>query len=94
MHNTKKAIKPDVVVAKDGSGKYKTIAEALNVAPRHSNKRFVIYVKKGVYDENVRVEKEKWNVLIYGDGMDYTIVSSNRSNRTGSSTSSSATFGI
>ncbi|KAK6146600.1 hypothetical protein DH2020_020469 [Rehmannia glutinosa] len=92
IHKPKHTIKPDVVVAKDGSGKYKTISEAINDVPRHSNKRFVIYVKKGVYYENVRVEKEKWNVLIYGDGMENTIVSSNRSNRTGSSTSLSATF--
>ncbi|KAK6146598.1 hypothetical protein DH2020_020467 [Rehmannia glutinosa] len=94
IHNSKHTIQPDVVVAKDGSGMYKTINEAINDVPRYSNKRFVIYVKKGVYNENVRVEKEKWNVLMYGDGMSNTIISSNRSNRTGTMTKYSATFAV
>ncbi|GFP94014.1 probable pectinesterase/pectinesterase inhibitor 46 [Phtheirospermum japonicum] len=86
---------PNVVVAADGSGNYTNITEAIKAVPLNSdqsNRRFVIYVKKGVYYENVRVEKEKWNVLIYGDGMHNTIVSSNHSNQTGSSTLSTATF--
>lgn len=34
----------------------------------------------------------KWNILMYGDGMDKSVVSSNRSNATGSSIVQSATF--
>ncbi|KAJ7982448.1 Pectinesterase [Quillaja saponaria] len=67
--------KADIVVAKDGSGKYNTIAAALKAVHDKSDKRTVIYVKKGVYFENVRVEKPKWNVLMIGDGMTSTIVS-------------------
>ncbi|XP_022975645.1 putative pectinesterase/pectinesterase inhibitor 28, partial [Cucurbita maxima] len=44
-------IKANVVVAKDGSGKYKTITEALKEVPLKSNTTFVIYVKEGVYEE-------------------------------------------
>lgn len=86
--------KANIVVAKDGSGKYKTISEALKHIPNKSNKRTVIYVKKGVYYENVRVEKTKWNVMIIGDGMTSTIVSSNLNFVDGTPTFSSATFGM
>lgn len=61
--------KADMVVAKEGGSygdKYvnKSIGEALKAVPDKSKKRTLIYVKKGVYYENVRVEKAKWNVLM------------------------------
>lgn len=83
----------DFVVAKDGSGKYKSITAALKAVPDKSKKRVVIYVKKGVYYENVRVEKTKWNVTMIGDGMDKTIVSASLNFIDGTPTFSSATFG-
>lgn len=57
-------MKADAVVAKDGSGKYKTIGAAVNAVANKSKKRFVIYVKKGIYYENVRIEQTKWNVVM------------------------------
>lgn len=65
-------------MAKDGSGKYKKKFDALKHVLNKSNKRTMIYVKKGVYYENVRVEKTRWNVMIIGDGMTSTIVSGSR----------------
>lgn len=44
------ALKPDLVVAQDGSGNYKTISQDV-AATRTGTKRFVIYVKKWVYKE-------------------------------------------
>lgn len=85
--------KVDVVVAKDGSGHFTSIFEALDVVPEKSEKRFVIYVKKGVYVENVRVEKNKWNVMMIGDGMDATIVSASINFVDGTPTFQTATFG-
>ncbi|KHN41369.1 Putative pectinesterase/pectinesterase inhibitor 46, partial [Glycine soja] len=70
--------KDHIVVAKDGSGKYKKKFDALKHVLNKSNKRTMIYVKKGVYYENVRVEKTRWNVMIIGDGMTSTIVSGSR----------------
>ncbi|KAG8365850.1 hypothetical protein BUALT_Bualt17G0014800 [Buddleja alternifolia] len=93
LYDSKTMVKPDVVVAADGSGKYKTIREALNVVPLNSNRRFIIYVKKGIYNEIVRVEQNKWNVMMFGDGMDNTIVSGNLNVASGTSTFMSATFG-
>ncbi|WVZ68558.1 hypothetical protein U9M48_017486 [Paspalum notatum var. saurae] len=66
------AIKADVVVAQDGSGKYRTVKEAVDAAPDGGNSRYVIYVKKGVYRENVEVGKKKRELMIVGDGMDAT----------------------
>lgn len=87
------SMKPDAVVAKDGSGQYRTIAAALKKVKEKSDKRFVIYVKKGVYFENVRVEKKMWNVMMVGDGKDATIVSGNLNVVDGTPTFQSATFG-
>ncbi|ESW20756.1 hypothetical protein PHAVU_005G012000 [Phaseolus vulgaris] len=86
--------KADIVVAKDGSGKYKKISDALKHVPNESNKRTVIYVKRGVYYENVRVEKTKWNVMIIGDGMTSTIVSASLNFVDGTPTFSTATFAV
>nr|XP_029152496.1 probable pectinesterase/pectinesterase inhibitor 46 [Arachis hypogaea] len=86
--------KSNIVVAKDGSGKYKTISEALKHVPEKSSKRTVIYVKRGVYYENVRVEKNKWNVMMIGDGMNATIVSASLNFVDGTPTFSSATFAV
>ncbi|XP_019160485.1 PREDICTED: pectinesterase-like [Ipomoea nil] len=87
-------LKIDFVVAKDGSGKYKTIKDALEAVPDKSDKRFVIYVKKGMYFENVKVEKSKWNVMMIGDGKDATVVSGNLNFVDGTPTFQTATFAV
>ncbi|KAK4398484.1 Pectinesterase 2.1 [Sesamum angolense] len=86
------AIDADLVVAKDGSGKYKTVAEAIAAAPDKSKKRYVIYVKKGTYKENVEVGKNKKNLMIIGDGMDSTIITGDLNVVDGSTTFKSATL--
>ncbi|KAK8478307.1 hypothetical protein V6N13_092230 [Hibiscus sabdariffa] len=87
--------KADIIVAKDGSGKYKTITEAMKaVAEKNKKQRTIIYVKKGVYKENVRVEKNKWNVTMVGDGMNSTIITWNLNFVDGTPTYSTATFAV
>ncbi|KAL3502234.1 hypothetical protein ACH5RR_036683 [Cinchona calisaya] len=87
-------IDADAIVATDGTGNYSTIGAALKDVPDHSKKRFVIYVKKGVYVENVRVEISKWNVMMIGDGMNATIVSGNLNFVDGTPTFQTATFAV
>jgi pectinesterase len=84
---------PDAVVAKDGSGQYKTIADALKMVPKKSEKRFVVYVKKGEYVENIDLDKNTWNVMIRGDGMTETVVTGSRNYIDGTPTFETATFG-
>ncbi|CAA0827827.1 Probable pectinesterase/pectinesterase inhibitor 46 [Striga hermonthica] len=91
--NTTK-IKIDIVVAQDGTGNFTAITDALKTVPDRSLNRFVIYVKKGTYYENVRVEKSKWNVMMIGEGMEQTVVSSNLSYAGGTKTFMTATFAV
>ncbi|XP_031263910.1 pectinesterase-like [Pistacia vera] len=71
-------VKANVVVAKDGSGNYKTLTEAVAAAPDKSKSRYVIHVKEGTYKENVEVGKNKKNIMIVGDGMNLTIITGRR----------------
>jgi pectin methylesterase-like acyl-CoA thioesterase len=83
-----------VTVAKDGSGDYKTITEAVAAVPKKSETRFVIYVKEGNYSENVILDKNKWNVMMFGDGRAKNIVSGNLNFVDGTPTFNTATFGM
>ncbi|XP_015063727.1 pectinesterase-like [Solanum pennellii] len=85
------AIAANVVVAKDGSGKYKTVKEAVASAPDNSKTRYVIYVKKGTYKENIEIGKTKKNIMLVGDGMDATIITGNLNVVDGATTFNSAT---
>lgn len=85
-------LKPALVVALDGSGDHKTITAAVNAVPEKNTAVFIIYVKKGTYLENVNINSKKWNILMYGDGKDKTIVSGNLNAVDGTPTYSSATF--
>ena len=89
------AIKADVVVAQDGSGKFRTVKEAVDAAPDGGKSRYVIYVKKGVYKdkENVEVGKQKRELMIVGDGMDATVITGSRNVVDGVTTFNSATLG-
>ncbi|KAI4312997.1 hypothetical protein MLD38_037779 [Melastoma candidum] len=85
----------DVVVAQDGSGNFTKIQDAVNAAPDYSaNKRFVIYVKKGIYNENIDIKRKKWNIMMFGDGMGTTVISANRNFIDGWTTFRTATFAV
>lgn len=85
----------DIVVAQDGSGNYKTISEGVAAAAKLSGKgRVVIHLKAGIYKENVDIKKTVKNLMIFGDGMDSTIVTGNHNAIDGSTTFRSATFGV
>ncbi|KAL2621942.1 hypothetical protein R1flu_002147 [Riccia fluitans] len=66
--------KVDVVVALDGSGKYKSIQKAIDDAPEKSDKLYVIYIKKGTYSGQFIVPKKKTNLVLLGDGIGKTIL--------------------
>ncbi|PPD86295.1 hypothetical protein GOBAR_DD16759 [Gossypium barbadense] len=85
---------PNVIVAKDGSGHFKTINEAVQLVGKKNQSRFVVYVKEGKYVENVNLDKHKWNVMIYGDGKTKTTISGSRNFVDGTATFDTATFTV
>ncbi|GMI94506.1 hypothetical protein like AT5G27870 [Hibiscus trionum] len=70
-------LKPDLVVAKDGSGDCKTINEAKQKIPRRSTKPFVVHVKKGIYAENVLITSDITHLVLVGDGKEDTRITGN-----------------
>jgi len=48
--------RPDLIVAPDGSGNFKTIQEALNSIPPANRERMVIFIKDGIYHEKIRID--------------------------------------
>lgn len=83
----------DIVVAKDGTGTHATIADAVRAAPECSERRTVIHVKAGQYEENVKVGMKKTNLVFVGDGKGVTVVAGNRSVADNYTTFRTATFG-
>ncbi|KAM0984893.1 hypothetical protein ACFX2I_012162 [Malus domestica] len=89
---TPQSIKPDAVVAKDGSGQYETIGEAVKMIPKNNaDKTFVIYVKEGVYSEYVMIDKYMTNVMLIGDGAAKTKVTGSKNFAAGVQTFQTAT---
>ncbi|KAJ4968629.1 hypothetical protein NE237_015330 [Protea cynaroides] len=84
----------DLVVAKDGSGNFKTISEAVAAAPNSTTKRFVIYIKSGGYMENVEVDRKKTLLMFVGDGIGKTVVKGSRNVVDGWTTFRSATVAV
>lgn len=84
--------KPNAVVAKDGSGNFKSIQAAIDAVPKDKKGRYVIYVKAGIYEETVLIPKDKTNIFMYGDGPKRTRVLGHKSNADGITTQDTATF--
>ncbi|XP_011012638.1 PREDICTED: pectinesterase-like [Populus euphratica] len=84
-------VTPNVVVAADGSGNYRTVSEAVAAAPESSSSRYIIRIKAGVYRENVDVPSRKTNIMFMGDGRTTTIITASRNVVDGSTTFNSAT---
>ncbi|XP_022945995.1 pectinesterase-like [Cucurbita moschata] len=94
LQTTGANVKADVVVAKDGSGKYKTITEALQEVPKKSNTTFIIYIKEGVYEEQVKVDKKMTYVMMIGDGPTKTKITARENFADGTSTFKTATVSV
>ncbi|KAL5571925.1 hypothetical protein UlMin_021522 [Ulmus minor] len=89
--------KANFVVAKDGSGTHRTINEAVEALDRIGHKRpqrVIVYVKAGVYNEKVVIDRNMRNVMFVGDGMGKTVVTGRRNVPDGDTTLTSATFGV
>lgn len=86
-------VKPDIVVAQDGSGQYKTINEALDHVPKKKNATFVVHIKSGIYKEYVQVNRSMTHLVFIGDGPDKTVISGDKNYKDGITTYKTATVG-
>ncbi|CAH9117262.1 unnamed protein product [Cuscuta epithymum] len=83
-----------LTVAADGTGNFTTVTDAVNFAPNNSAVRIFIYVRQGVYQENVEIPKWKPNIVMLGDGRNVTVITGNRSVVDGWTTFRSATVAV
>ena len=66
----------DFVVAKDGSGDFFTVQDAINAAPDYCKQAATtIFIKDGVYKEKVTVPTNKWKLHLIGQSVENTIIS-------------------
>ncbi|KAI3866828.1 hypothetical protein MKX03_006718 [Papaver bracteatum] len=87
------SMQPDIIVSKDGNGTHKTIAAAIKAAPQLSNKRTIIYIKAGRYEESIlKVGRKKINLMFIGDGKGRTIITGGQSVADNLTTFHTATF--
>ncbi|XVF48813.1 hypothetical protein PTKIN_Ptkin03bG0218500 [Pterospermum kingtungense] len=84
-------VTPNVTVAADGSGDFRTVSEAVAAAPERSTSRYIIKIKAGVYRENVDVPRRRTNLMFVGDGRVNTIITGSRNVVDGSTTFNSST---
>jgi pectinesterase inhibitor-like protein len=82
-----------ITVAKDGTGNFRTVGEAVAAVPTRSDSRTVIRVKAGTYEENVEVPADKTNIALVGEGRDVTVITGSRSAAGGWTTFRTATVG-
>ena len=63
-----------IIVAKDGSGNYRTVQEALNVIPMKNKEQATIFIKKGIYREKLHLDSLRNFVTIIGEDKFKTIL--------------------
>ncbi|WP_038290527.1 pectinesterase family protein, partial [Acetivibrio straminisolvens] len=66
------AVNADIIVAKDSTGNFKTIQEAIDSIPSNNSKKTVIFIKNGTYKEVVTIRKN--NIHLIGESNTGTII--------------------
>ncbi len=69
--------KYDFIVAKDSTGNYKTIQEAVNACRDYAERKYFIFVKNGIYREKLLLPAWKTHITIIGENVDSTIITNN-----------------
>ncbi|XP_016454685.2 pectinesterase-like [Nicotiana tabacum] len=88
------SLKPNVIVAIDGSGQYKSINEALNAVPKKNTQKYVIFIKAGVYNEHVEIPRKMNNIIFIGEGPTKTKITGSLNYADGTGTFKTATFAV
>jgi pectinesterase len=63
-----------IVVAKDGSGNYRTVQQAFNSIPFNNKKPVTVFVKNGTYNEKLHLDSGKAFVSLIGEDKFNTVL--------------------
>lgn len=63
-----------ITVAKDGSGDYATVQEAINAVKDSNSSVTTVLIKKGIYKEKLRLPEAKMNVHFIGEDVNSTVL--------------------
>ena len=61
-------------VAKDGSGDYRYIQDAIDAMRVYPLQRITLYIKNGVYNEKIVLPTDNTDVTFIGESVDKTII--------------------
>jgi pectin methylesterase-like acyl-CoA thioesterase len=64
----------NVMVAKDRTGNYLTVQEAIDAAPTASKVPYIIYIKNGLYKEKVTIPSNKPFIYLIGESAAKTLI--------------------
>lgn len=74
IRDLKGKVQQDIVVAKDGSGDFLYIADAIEAIRVYLPKPITVFIKEGVYKEKLEIPGTITNVTFQGDGPGKTII--------------------
>ncbi|WP_397376702.1 pectinesterase family protein [Paenibacillus sp. p3-SID867] len=63
-----------IVVAKDGTGMFTSVQAAVDSIPEGNTARTIIYIRNGIYEEQVTVPKTKHAVSFIGESKEDTVI--------------------
>jgi autotransporter-associated beta strand protein len=70
------SVDADIVVAIDGSGDFTSLQAAINAAPSNSERKTIIYIKRGLYNtEKLIIPGDKINITLIGENRQESIIS-------------------
>ncbi|KAG5607679.1 hypothetical protein H5410_029171 [Solanum commersonii] len=87
-------LKPNVIVAIDGSGQYESINEALRAVPKKNTQKFVIFIKADIYKEYIDIPRKMKHIVFIGEGPTKTKITGSKNFADGFGTFKTATVAI
>jgi pectinesterase len=96
--NAGTVVEYDFIVAKDGSGDFVSIQEAIDAVPDYRREQTSIFVKRGSYKEKIVLAESKQNIFFVGEDPLQTIITyddfASRQNRFGENIGTSGSAGF
>ncbi len=63
-----------IVVSKDGKGDFTTVQQAIDAVENSSSTRTKVFIKNGIYKENIIIPETKGAILLEGENPEKTII--------------------